>query len=357
MEYGVTNKGFVIKPFEKTQRNCVNFRLFCHGEARLRIFYEKPFDRVKPAEYDYLKKMHFEKIEIEDYKKITGYLKLSDTRLCDFTVGSLFMWGDFFANGFCITDDALIISGKDLDGLFSFTPPFCTKDNERDVLKKLYEHAKREYGYLKLYPVTESKVEHYRRLLEEISGTACSAARMEDWYDYIYDAEELITLSGKKYHGQRNHINRFLRDNAAFSFERIDGHNIEAAFRFAGGVAAEASVCGRLEAYESMSVLTVLQNYGALGQEGYLLSINGNPVGLALGEVEGDTLYEHVEKADKNIPGIFPFLSNQYIKTMKERFPSFTFVNREEDLGDLGIRYAKECYHPAWKIYKYYLYV
>lgn len=296
----------------------------------------------------------FKKITAKDFADISEFFKYNDARFCHLTIGSLFMWSDFFSSEFCIADGGLIISSIDLDGQTSFCPPLG--GDTREILKKLYAYAKAKYGYLKLNSVSEDKAEHYKNLMSEISGgKQYEAVHLEDWFDYMYRAEDLISLSGKKYHGQRNFINRFKRENPVYSFELIDKDNIAEARSFVSAL-SNASGGERLAEYENLAVLKLLHNYDELNQTGYLLSVSGVAAGVAIGEVVGDTLHEHVEKADKRFAGVFPFLSNQYITAMKERHPEITIVNREEDLGDAGIRYAKECYHPLYKNYKYYVF-
>jgi hypothetical protein len=298
----------------------------------------------------------FQKIKSKDYETVAPYFKLSDTRFCEFTVGTLSMWTDFFGNEFCIAGDALILSGRDTDSLISFTPPLARGGNPRDALAKLYAHAKGTAGYLKLYPLTEEQAAAYQTMLAGIAGPA---ARIEitcvgeDGFDYIYNAEDLLTLAGKKYHGQRNYVNRFLRDNAEWEFTPLGPKNLAAARRFAAALSRDTDPANKLKVYEAQAVLRVLDNYAALGLSGYGLSVKGKTAGLMNGEVIGGTLFEHIEKADKQIAGAYPFLSNQYIKAMKARHPEIAFVNREEDMGDPGVRYSKECYHPIRKNKKY----
>lgn len=300
--------------------------------------------------------MDFKSIKAEDYAEIAKFFRLSSTRFCDFSTGALFMWADFFDNKFCIHKGALIISGRDIDGLASFTPPLCTEDNEWEVLRDLYEHSRAAFGYLKLYPVPEDRTEYYKNILTEISGgQSAEDCFMEDWFDYVYSAEDLLNLTGKKYHGQRNFINRFIRENPDFSVELIDKKNIDEAKALASALGGGNDGDDKLEAYENMSVLRLLYNFDSLSQEGYIIRVNGVPVAFTVGEVVRDTLFEHIEKADKKYAGIFPFMSNQYLRLMKERHPEITLVNREEDLGDKGIRYSKECYHPLFKNYKYFV--
>lgn len=48
-----------------------------------------------------------------------------------------------------------------------------------------------------------------------------------DAYEYIYNAGDLISLSGRKYHGKRNHISKFYREvGDSTLFEPITNENI-----------------------------------------------------------------------------------------------------------------------------------
>lgn len=45
--------------------------------------------------------------------------------------------------------------------------------------------------------------------LEEIMPGAFTYQPYRDGFDYIYNTQDLIALSGRKYHGKRNHIASF----------------------------------------------------------------------------------------------------------------------------------------------------
>ena len=39
--------------------------------------------------------------------------------------------------------------------------------------------------------------------------------------DYVYRIEDLKNLSGKKYHGKKNHVNKFVKSNEDWVYESI----------------------------------------------------------------------------------------------------------------------------------------
>ena len=56
---------------------------------------------------------------------------------------------------------------------------------------------------------------------------------MRDNGDYIYDAQSLITLKGKKLHGKRNHINKFLKEyDGRWEYEELTENNIHDFFDY-----------------------------------------------------------------------------------------------------------------------------
>jgi hypothetical protein len=304
-------------------------------------------------------KLYFKEIELGDYKHISNFLKKTDSHFCELTPGSLFMWSGFFKNRICTTEDALIVFGYDTNDLASYMPPICTKNNEREILQRLYHYAKKEHGYLKIYPIAEEKIDDYKDLLCESIGishntTQLSVGVMEDWFDYVYTAEDLKSLSGKKLHGQRNYVNRFLREHNDYSLEPIGAKNIDDVRRFIIAFSKNTE-SSPLADYENEATLQFLDKISFLEQESLVLRAEGSVIGFIVGETIGNMLYEHIEKADRNFIGAYPFLKNSFIRLMMDRYPGITLVNFEEDLGDKGLRYAKECYHPIKKLYKHYI--
>ena len=83
----------------------------------------------------------------------------------------------------------------------------------------------------------------------------------------------------------------------------------------------------------------VLDNYDTYDMLGGMLLVDGQIVGFALGEIVGDTLFTHIEKADRDYQGCY--------------HEGVHFINREDDAGDLGLRTSKLSYHPVTLLEKY----
>ena len=160
----------------------------------------------------------------------------------------------------------------------------------------------------------------------------------------------MIRQSGKKFSGQRNHISRFLRTCQSWSFEPLDNtdaaevetffHTLNKKLNYTPGEAAE-------ENHKVQEVLEHLDQYGLVGG---VLRADGAIVGFTLGEVLRDTLYIHIEKADRDYPGAYQMLCRQFCTAYAD---GLAYVNREEDMGDLGLRKAKRDLHPVTQLKKY----
>ena len=94
-----------------------------------------------------------------------------------------------------------------------------------------------------------------------------------------------------------------------------------------------------------------LRDFAAYAPLAGLLRVNGRVVGFSAGEIVGDTLIIHIEKADIAYEGIYQVLVNEYAKCFVT--PDVRYINREEDVGDEGIRRSKESYHPVRLLEKY----
>lgn len=83
---------------------------------------------------------------------------------------------------------------------------------------------------------------------------------------------------------------------------------------------------------------------------GGLLRVNGDVVAFTMGEpVCDDTLVVHIEKAFPDISGAYAVINQQFAI---HEGAGFLYLNREDDVGEEGLRKAKLSYHPAFLVEK-----
>ncbi|MBD5451986.1 MAG: GNAT family N-acetyltransferase, partial [Lachnospiraceae bacterium] len=170
-------------------------------------------------------------------------------------------------------------------------------------------------------------------------------------FDYIYTVEKLATLRGKKLHGKRNHIARFM-DDQDWRYEPMSAENIEDCRKMSKEWERMRADKWNDSMEEEINVLDeALNHFDELGFVGGVLYKADEIVAFTIGErLNADTLVVHFEKAYPDLQGAYPMINQQFILHEGEQF---TYVNREEDTGDLGLRKAKLSYYPDIILKKY----
>ena len=74
------------------------------------------------------------------------------------------------------------------------------------------------------------------------------------------------------------------------------------------------------------------------------IELNGELIAISLGEVCGDTLVCHIEKALPGYEGVYPAMVQAFAAHFS---PSLRMINREDDAGERGLRTSKLQYLPA----------
>ena len=101
---------------------------------------------------------------------------------------------------------------------------------------------------------------------------------------------------------------------------------------------------------EMCVTLNSLRLYKELNLKGGLIRAEGEIVAFSIGEpVTEDTFVVHIEKAFADVPGAYPMINQQFVQ---HEMQGFSYVNREEDMGEEGLRSAKESYHPVFMVEK-----
>lgn len=86
---------------------------------------------------------------------------------------------------------------------------------------------------------------------------------------------------------------------------------------------------------------------------GAFIEVDGNIVAMSVGEVVNDTLYCHIEKANRDYHGAYQMIVREFASHILEKYPDVKYINREEDVGDEGLRKSKLSYHPIDLLDKY----
>lgn len=312
------------------------------------LFNSKHFKEASIKEM--ARRLNFQPVSHADMPQIWNFLKDAPGRTTDFSYAGLLMWVDFFNYEFAILNDTLFIKGRvESDrSKVAFSLPLgrLPLDSSVAILK--------EYCNIQGYPLVFSAIP------EELVGefTILNPKSLEllaDWSDYLYDAEALASLRGKKLGKKRNHVNQF---NAAFPDAMLiplSADNVASVESFMDLVDAQGDDTPMAIAERSLNryILSLIKEgdsnmIGAILTDGY-----DRILGFTIGDIKGDTLFIHIEKALKDIPGGFEMINKSFAAHILASHPEIKFINREDDAGDPGLRHAKQSYHPLSLLRKF----
>lgn len=297
---------------------------------------------------DTLTMIRFEPLTYDASEVIRPILEKSSSRTCDYTLAGLLMWADYFHYEYAVVENTLFIKGVTENDVSrtAFSLPVGDMPLARSMCM-LADYCRESGEKLVLSAVPED------RLQELYMFGPCDIEELEDWADYLYDAEDLAFLKGKKYNKKRNHVNRFMAEHPDYSLEPLSEENLPKVREFLSRLSLPVDSAYVTAEVERGQVAKVLDEYGRLPFEGLVLSTPATgPVAFAIGEVIGDTLYVHIEKMDHGVEGAGEMINMSFAAMMLECH-GVKYVNREEDVGDEGLRRAKQSYHPAALLKKY----
>ena len=285
--------------------------------------------------------LKFKKTEIEDIKVFKRYIGFSDELSCESAFVNLLVWQSAYNNMWAEEDGQLIIkSGKGEDS--SYRLPFGN-----DFLKGI--NLIREYSgeeYPDFWVQEGKRLDNFRTYF----GDKYVFEENRDAFDYIYLRSDLAELSGKKYHGKRNHISAFSKKHD-WCYKPITPDNI-----------GEVKLCAekwykenadREDKYlrcERCGIETLLDNMELLRVSGGALYADGGVVAFTLGsQISREVFDIHIEKALSDYAEGYTVINREFARTLE----GYKYINREDDMGLEGLRRAKLSYKPAILLKKY----
>lgn len=282
--------------------------------------------------------LNFAKLTLDDIETVRPFLKFQSSRICDYSIGGIFMWREFFHTSFTVFRDTLLFQVHYLNGETAFTMPLG--ENQEAALDELDLFCNERGIPLVFCTVSKNAVP---LLLSHYPNAEIRPQR--DWFDYLYRTQDLLLFKGKKYDGQRNHIHKFQKLYPEYSFRAITEENLPRVrefYRNFSTLYAKPDVVAR---EESLRTMELLENYSQYGLFGGFLEAAGKMVSFSVGERVNDTIFVHIEKADIRYNGAYQLTVQEFLKHFAREGDEF--VNREEDVGDEGLRKSKLSYHPV----------
>ena len=299
------------------------------------------------------------KISLENRKEIEEFVNAYPHETSGLTFTSLYMWRDQNRFSYEIIEDFLCVAGfsnfegfEDEPFIFPLLPRngICEKSRLKKAMTEVMARFKASGHPFVMRLVPPHMSNYYRDIIPGVLLILNDRAN----HDYVYKVDELAELKGRKYHGKKNHLNRFNREfEGRYEVVPMSGELAKEALELLEYIDSKKQVEGfaaDMLKMEKAVLNDIMPSFEELGFEGVALRIDGKLQAYAFGGRLGDNIVvEHVEKANIEYPGIYQKINSEFCKTFVGRCE---YVNREEDLGLEGLRKAKTSLKPVKMIEK-----
>lgn len=276
-------------------------------------------------------------ITFEDKEILESFYRYKTSRGCELSFANNFLWAPHYETKWSVVKNCLVFYNQTRN---SVSLPIGEKPYE--ALEALLQHYEEKNEPFLMHLVTQ---EQFEALNQRYPGKFTIEYRREA-ADYLYEAESLGTLVGKKLHAKRNHINRFIQNYPEWTYEEITDDNLEECLEMAEKW-REQNKCdeNKDKSAEFCVTLRALKMRKELGLTGGMIRTRDGIVAFSVGEpLTQDTFVVHIEKAFADIQGAYPMINREFVLHAAK---GYRYINREEDMGEEGLRKAKMSYNPA----------
>lgn len=300
----------------------------------------------------------FKQLIPESFPTIQHYVNLRPTYIAERQFVNQFIWSGFYQTQYATTENALFYKIQVYNDAGCFMP-FC---KEEDIISSFLEI--KEYFNtvlnkpLKMYLVDEVFTNIIRNHPE--LSQSFDFIEFRDGFDYIYEADKLRTLSGRKMHKKKNHLNNFLRNyEGRYEYRPLNCSNMDEVIAFHKEWLNRRDINDANNKNNSIDkeeegIFRLMSHCCAIDYRCGGVYIDGELMAYSIGSYDPsiECAFIHIEKANSEINGLYNFINQQFLLN---EFPDAKYVNREDDLGQEGLRKSKLSYSPLRLEAKYHI--
>ncbi len=290
--------------------------------------------RVKKTE------IPWKSVTVEDMPRLRKYYKNCDYRLCEYSAGVKLMWRGVLHPVWAEVAGCLVVRNGSA-GEYMFDYPVAGKDGSVEQALETVDRYCVDHGIAPVYSVvpTEKLPSLFARYPHMVVDRPIS------WGDYLYRAEDMMTFAGRRYSGQRNHINKFKKNYPGASFCSLTTEDKARLEEFWQSYETVFTKGEDKRARRELELAKKMFRYvgkpwfcaGGMEHEGRLIAV-------CLAERCGETMIVHIEKALYGYEGVYPTMVNAFARHYGAGVALF---NREDDARDKGLRTSKLQYLPV----------
>ena len=206
--------------------------------------------------------------------------------------------------------------------------------------QKLIEGASALSYSLKFINVSDLFLKEYPELVN-----ACTVREARNFSNYLYRTDALAGLRGRKYSKKRNLLSQ-ASNLYKWTCRKLTAEQTGACFEVLNSIHEEEQplIVGML-ACEIDALKYTLEHFEELNQQGLVIFIDDAPVAFSIfEEISPTTIAIHFERALRRFKGLYQVINWETANVIAEQ--GYEYINREEDLGDDGLRDSKSSYHP-----------
>ena len=301
----------------------------------------------------------FRDITTADKDTIQRFTLFGERQNCDLSFANLISWRFLYNTQFAIVDDYLVfrfyaghhlaymmplpLPKKQEDGTFKVIP--CDECSVNVIRAIRNDSIAMGHPFLLL-----GVCNYMRDIIEKAFPDTFNITPNRDYSDYIYTREKLANLSGKKLQSKRNHINKFKSLYPDYEYRELTPElvpqclDLEKQWRKISKDDNDENELDEGLSEELRSMTRAFHRWNELGLIGGTIWVDGKLVAFTFGcPINQSTFDVCVEKADVNYEGAFTIINQEFVRHLPEKY---FYINREEDMGDEGLRQAKLSYKP-----------
>lgn len=273
------------------------------------------------------------KIQLEHQSIIKGFCEALCLPISEYSFSNIYLFRNFHEFEFHeLENNHYALTGLSHQRERFFMPLY----HPHDWSSCIAEAKKHTASYV--YPVPEEWWAECPQCVIEASA---------DDSDYVVETEKVRTYQGRHYDGHRYNVRKLL-DSVTMDVRPIQSIPIKHAQDIVEQWQLQQAQAGVITDRESC--LEALERLDLLGLDGFAFYVNGHPEGLIIGQPLKPNMYVlQFAKAASRFSGMYQYMYQYFAQKIPQQY---LFMNWQQDLGILGLRRAKNSFHPSFLVKK-----